>query len=71
MPKTQVEVINCDNRGFKALKGATLNKKYKLGKIIGQGSQGVIIEVSDGMVAKLSSNTTDLANEINILKKLC
>ena len=58
--KKEPIIIDAKFRGLKSLRGKTLAERFKLGKIIAEGSQGQIFECKDletgaELVAKLSA----------------
>ena len=58
--KKEPIVIDAKFKGLKSLRGKTLAERFKLGRIIAEGSQGKIFECKDletgaNVVAKLST----------------
>ena len=76
---SRTEVIECNGKGYNALKGQLLQKRYLIGDYIDEGGQGKIYSVVDikkdcegkiPLVIKLSEDYEAITEEIAIMKKL-
>ena len=63
--KEKVQVLDCRGIGFDILKGKTLKSRFKVQKLLDQGSFGKIYEVIDSKSTDQEGNTQNLRRQRN------